>query len=65
VVQLSRALGHHSAAFTLSRYVHLLRGEEAPALDLEAELHRGNNGATHPTDSDRTPSKREAADAAP
>lgn len=28
------ALGHHSAAFTLSRYTHLLPGDEAPALDL-------------------------------
>jgi integrase len=34
VVQLSHALGHHSAAFTLQRYVHLLKGDEAPALDL-------------------------------
>jgi len=31
VVALSRALGHHSAAFTLSTYVHLLEGDEAPA----------------------------------
>jgi integrase len=34
LLQLSRALGHHSAAFTLSRYTHLLPGEEAPALEL-------------------------------
>lgn len=34
LLQLSRALGHHSAAFTLSRYTHLLPGDEAPALDL-------------------------------
>lgn len=34
LLQLSRALGHHSAAFTLSRYTHLLPGEEALALDL-------------------------------
>jgi integrase len=33
LLQLSRALGHHSAAFTLSRYTHLLPGDEAPALD--------------------------------
>ena len=38
LVQLSRALGHHSAAFTLSRYTHLLPGDEAPALDLD-QLH--------------------------
>ena len=35
LLQLSRALGHHSAAFTLSRYTHLLPGDEAPALDLD------------------------------
>jgi len=35
-LQLSRALGHHSAAFTLSRYTHLLPGDEAPALDVSA-----------------------------
>lgn len=34
LLQLSRALGHHSAAFTLTRYTHLLPGEEAPALEL-------------------------------
>lgn len=35
---LSRALGHHSAAFTLETYVHLLPGEEAPAIDLASAL---------------------------
>lgn len=35
LLQLSRALGHLSAAFTLSRYTHLLPGDEAPALDLD------------------------------
>jgi integrase len=34
LLQLSRVLGHHSPAFTLSRYTHLLPGDEAPALDL-------------------------------
>ena len=38
LLQLSRALGHHSAAFTLSRYTHLLPGDEAPALDLTLDL---------------------------
>jgi integrase len=33
IVQLSRVLGHHSPAFTLSVYTHLLPGEGAPALD--------------------------------
>ena len=36
LLQLSRALGHHSPAFTLTRYTHLLPGDEAPALDLPA-----------------------------
>jgi integrase len=34
LLQLSRALGHHSPAFTLTRYTHLLPGDGAPALDL-------------------------------
>jgi len=38
LLQLSRALGHHSPAFTLTRYTHLLPGDEAPALDLR-EAH--------------------------
>jgi integrase len=38
VLQLSRALGHHSAAFTLTVYTYLLDGEHAPALDLWSEL---------------------------
>jgi integrase len=37
LLQLSRALGHHSPAFTLTRYTHLLPGDEAPALDLSPE----------------------------
>jgi integrase len=39
LLQLSRALGHHSPAFTLSRYTHLLPGDEAPALELSACRH--------------------------
>jgi integrase len=35
LLQLSRALGHHSPAFTLTRYTHLLPGDGAPTLDLE------------------------------
>jgi integrase len=34
LLQLSRALGHHSPAFTLTRYTHLLPGDAAPVLDL-------------------------------
>lgn len=52
IVALSRALGHHSPAFTLSRYAHLLPGELAPPLDLAAVLTRpggARNGARSPT----------------
>ena len=52
IVALSRALGHYSASFTLSTYVHLLEGDEAPALDLAAVVAPGNVGATCPTDPD-------------
>lgn len=38
LIQLSRALGHHSAAFTLTRYVHLLDDEGVPPLDLTRAL---------------------------
>ena len=31
-------LGHHSPSFTLSRYAHLIPGDSAPTLDLDAEL---------------------------
>jgi integrase len=44
LLQLSRALGHHSAAFTLSRYTHLLPGDEAPPLDLAAVIAADSAG---------------------
>ncbi len=50
IVALSRALGHHSASFTLATYVHLLEGDEAPALDPVQLGFRGNAGATDATD---------------
>jgi len=37
-VQVQRWLGHHSAAFTLATYVHLLDGNLGDALDLSLEL---------------------------
>jgi integrase len=63
IVRISRLLGHHSAAFTLSVYAHLLPDDAAAPLDLGAELsgvrtgwehdpaeaHR-NGGAPAPTD---------------
>ncbi|HEX4304834.1 MAG TPA: tyrosine-type recombinase/integrase [Solirubrobacterales bacterium] len=42
---LSRVLGHHSAAFTLSRYTHLLPGEDPPAIDLATALPFGQSAA--------------------
>jgi integrase len=41
IVQLSRVLGHHSPAFTLSKYTHLFPGGGAPALDVLAVLAGG------------------------
>jgi integrase len=38
IVRISRLLGHHSAAFTLSVYAHLLPDDAAAPLDLGAEL---------------------------
>jgi integrase len=38
LLQLSRALGHHSPAFTLTRYTHLLPGDEAPALEFATDV---------------------------
>jgi integrase len=47
IVQLSRALGHHSASFTLDTYIHLIDGEDADALELADEIApaRDNGGA--------------------
>jgi integrase len=59
-VQVQRWLGHHSAAFTLSRYVHLLDSGIGEALELGDELdHGGNRVATHATGID--PNQPEAA----
>ena len=35
---MSRALGHHSASFTLDTYIHLIDGEDAGALELVDEI---------------------------
>jgi integrase len=37
-LRLQRWMGHHSAAYTLDVYGHLIDGELSPALDLSAEL---------------------------
>jgi hypothetical protein len=58
LVALSRALGHHSPSFTLSCYTHLLPGEAAAPLDIDAvePVRSKTSGAT--------PSDRRAADCA-
>lgn len=48
VLQLSRALGHHSPAFTLERYCHLLPGGEAEPLDLDDVRSRVNGRVNAP-----------------
>jgi len=53
--QVQRWLGHHSPAFTLSAYVHLLDSGVGNPLDLVAELDWGGNRvATRATGHDRT-----------
>jgi integrase len=49
-VQVQRWLGHHSAAFTLATYVHLLDGDIGEPLALSPEFAEGANKAqTAPT----------------
>ena len=38
-LRLQRWMGHHSAAFTLDHYGHLIDGELGPSLDLTEQLH--------------------------
>jgi hypothetical protein len=65
-VQVQRWLGHHSAAFTLATYVHLLDGDLGHALDLDAELavDGGNKVATEATALDPTEPDPMVAEAA-
>jgi integrase len=44
-LRLQRWMGHHSAAYTLDVYGHLIDAELAPALDLGAELALGGSEA--------------------
>ena len=37
-LRLQRWMGHHSPAFTLETYGHLIDGDLGPALDLRKEL---------------------------
>jgi integrase len=50
--QVQRMLGHHSPAFTLATYIHLLPEDLADAdyLDGVLPLDGGNNGATRPAE---------------
>jgi integrase len=48
-VIVQRWLGHHSAAFTLKTYVHLLDGQFGSGLDIDAATAGGNDVATEPT----------------
>ena len=41
VLRLQRWMGHHSPAFTLETYGHLIDGDLGPALDLREELATG------------------------
>jgi integrase len=50
-VQVQRWLGHHSAAFTLARYVHLLDGDLGEPLSVPRSA---NKVQTCPTPSDTT-----------
>ena len=61
-VQVQRWLGHHSPAFTLSTYVHLLDSGVGDALALEVELAQGANGVlTRTTGIDRIPPEPQLA----
>lgn len=53
-VQVQRWLGHHSPAFTLATYVHLLEGDLGEPLDLDA-LPGANKVQTDATPLDATP----------
>lgn len=53
--QVQRMLGHHSPAFTLATYIHLLPEDLADAdyLDGVLPIDWGNIGANRPTEVDR------------
>jgi len=55
-VQVQHWLGHHSAAFTLSTYVHLLDGDlGGPVIPHPTREESANKVQTDPTPSDDTP----------
>jgi hypothetical protein len=63
-VRLSRLLGHHSPAFTLNVYVHLLDDGYGEALDLDGELRSENKVRTDPSGNGWTRPEYESVDAA-
>lgn len=60
-VQVQRWLGHHSAAFTLATYVHLLDDDIGEALSLKS----ANRVQTDPTPADTTAAEPAEATSAP
>jgi len=58
-VQVQHWLGHHSPAFTLSVYVHLLDGDVGEPLDLDLSLPQGANTVRTPAASGGVPSSRD------
>jgi integrase len=63
-VIVQRWLGHHSAAFTLKTYVHLLDGQFGSGLDIDTETAGGNYVATELTATDENPDGSLSADLA-
>jgi integrase len=61
-VQVQRWLGHHSPAFTLSVYVHLL--DDDLGGPLAAPVKGGNKVAAQPTDTTRNAAQPEVLQAA-
>ena len=55
-VQVQRWLGHHSAAFTLATYVHLLDGDIGAPLDIAKSANRVQTYAT-PSDATSAPAE--------
>ena len=61
--QVQMWLGHHSPAFTLSTYVHLLPDDLPDPAFLDA-ITRSNRGATHSTESGRDGEGADASESA-
>ena len=54
-------LGHHSPAFTLATYIHLIPDDDLPDADLLDAPAGGNAGATSPTETGRNGDRSEEA----